>query len=235
MKKGAKEKGRSTKKRPKVFTINCLRDMLSYYKKTRTSCEGLLESSNKMLVELRDQLSWSLQKEGQKDPSLGPGKVSLEQVAYWLLFNLESQIQILEQCLEPLDKEILTVPKLLQALQDEVSQSPQWTEKIINHVQTKRRAGLAHSNSVIEVLGQIGPLNPKLQFLKEELEERHEKFLGNAIDYCSSHHALGHLCQCSKLILSREVSQLKKLKEKLQTYSSPFKSIYQEYLKGKEK
>jgi chromosome segregation ATPase len=149
------------------------------------------------------------------------GLIDIEQ---WLGTSLKHYKQTLSECLPHIDKEMDVVPKLLQGLLDEAQNGTQELAKLLKRVQKEIKTSPSNPNpkELEKIEKSLNIRLHKLNFFKEEVEERFETFQDSLVDYISNYCLLEHLVNCTQWVTESQNKNITQVIKKITQFKEPF-------------
>jgi hypothetical protein len=215
------------KTRKRINKINSFQGALDFYNKTRPNVASLLEEAGGAVTELGGSPLSDNDRLGTEPPApLEIGKdtdINQIELEEWLSENLNYYREELKTTLTIVDKSAQVVPTLLNGLLEEARLGTENLSKLLRKVQEEIKKGTQLSKKELDKIeGELEKRSRKLNFFKEEVDERFNGFRDSLIEYISNYILLTHLLKCSKLLTESSLPNTKKVLRSIINFKNPF-------------
>lgn len=216
-----------TKTSKSINKINSFQGALDFYHRTRPNVTNLLEETTKVVTELggtphssSNHLNGEPPTPLEIDQHTDISQIELEE---WLSENLNYYSEELKATLATVDKNTQVVPTLLNGLLEEAKQGTENLSKLLKKVQEEIQKGTHLSQKKLDrIEGELNKRSRKLNFFKEEVDERFSGFKDSLIEYISNYFLLDHLLKCSTLLTESISPNIKKTIKSITNFKNPF-------------
>lgn len=227
---------KTIKKVEYIRKIRSFQDALNFYHKTRANLPQILDESKRLCYELEvDEAPFAMEEEEElPTPLILDNKLTVSQfeVEQWLGTNLTYYSNTLRKLLPNVDENIEVVPKLIEGLVNEAKTGSENLAKLLKRVQKELRSSPPNSNTnhtpspnpkeLKKIEKELNERVHKLNFFKEEVDERFETFKNTLIEYISTYSLLTHILNCTKIMMDAPSINVKNIIKKITQVKEPF-------------
>jgi hypothetical protein len=205
-------------------TVGSFQEALEFYHQSRQETSKLLLEAKDLSAELGSSASM-LSEHGRPIPLdlSEPKKIKLSEIETWLGTSLGYYAESLESLLPSIDNSIKIVPNLLKGIVEEAQKGTSQLSKEVKKAQKKIAKGNDATSELNEIEKSLNQKVLKLNFFKEEVEERFEEFKDGLIEYVSTYSILKHLVRCTDYVMDWNPNNIKQFVKELTNFKGPIK------------
>jgi hypothetical protein len=204
--------------------INSFQGALAFYHQTRPKLQELIQEAQEISLDFegdqelieKDQVPAPLTLEKRR-------QISHSEIERWLGTNLAYYSQSLENLLPHLDKKMDVVPKLLEGLIKEAQKGTISLSKLLRRLQKEiqKKTSSPSQKELEKIEQELSKRIHKMNFFKEEVDERFEDFKNTLIEYISNYCLLEHILTCSRILIDDPKSNVKIVVKRLTKFKEP--------------
>lgn len=203
--------------------ISSFEGAIAFYKETRPKALDLIKEATTISEQVGTSPSF-VDKDGAPMPLNlnNQENIDLEEIEKWLGTNIYHYSTLLEETLPAIDTSMELVPNLLQGIAKEArSGTTNLTNKLSLATEDILK-GLDKTKELDKIEKELNKKIGKLNFFKEEVDERFELFKESLIDYVCAYSILNHIVDCAEHIADGKPKDIQKFLNQVGEFKEPF-------------
>lgn len=203
--------------------VSSFESAIAFYKETRPKALNLIKEATAISEQVGTSPSF-VSKDGTPAPLdlNDQDNISIEEIEKWLGTNLYHYSASLKEMLPNIDSSIELVPNLLEGIAKEARGG---TARLTNKLALATNdilEGLDKSKELDRIEQELNKKIGKLNFFKEEVDERFDLFKDSLIDYVCAYSILNHLTNCAEHITDGKPKNIEKFLNQVAEFKEPF-------------